>query len=681
MKVRNFKPYITGNEITYIQDIIGRGFDMSGDGIYTKRVHSFLERKYKTNKALLTTSGTAALEFAVRLLKLVPGDEVILPSYTFSSTANAVLINNGLKVVFADIDKNTLNIDPNDIERKITKNTKAIIVVHYAGVACDMDRIMKIAKKYNLKVIEDAAQGIEAKYKGKYLGTIGDFGCISFHDTKNITAGEAGALFVNTQDKEIIERAEIVREKGTNRTKFFRGEVDKYTWVEIGSSYLPSDILAAFLLAQLENAEKITKLRKQIFNQYKKRLAHLERDGLIKLPFVPQYTNHNAHIFYVIFNNEEIRDYVMAYLRKKGVSAPFHYVPLHSSPIGISLGYKPEDLPITEDLSYRLIRLPIFAEMKKKEVDYVIRNLERALYQYEAERPSVTVGISAFNEGKNIRKIVNQILMQNENGWRLREVIVMSDGSSDNTVSEVQKINDERVKIFEDHKRFGKSYRINQILKKSKGEITVLFDGDIKIGNEAVISSLVEKFREENVMVVGGNTKPFTPKTFFEKAVYSTFLVFEDSRMRIKNGNNIFGCTGGCMAIRKRFAKQIEIPSVINDDDFIYFSCIKAGFEFRHASDAEAYYKLPKTLKDYLKQVFRSDPHAVSQNFTQYFGNLVKDEYKRPLPFYMHSILKSFIKNPIGVTYMIFVNVVCVPLFPVVSKRYKLDWFRSISTK
>ncbi len=383
MKISNFKPYITGKEIEYIKDIIDKGSDMSGDGPYTKKVHSFLEKKYKTNKALLTTSGTTALEFAVRLLNLKPGSEIIVPSFTFSSTANAVLVSFGLKVIFADIDKNTLNIDPVEIENKITDKTRAIIVVHYAGVACDMDKIMAIAKKNELKVIEDAAQAIEAKYKDKYLGTIGDFGCISFHDTKNITSGEGGALFINTDDEVIIERAEIIREKGTNRTKFFRGEVDKYTWVDIGSSYLPSDILAAFLLAQLEQVEKITALRLKVYDRYKERLLHLEKAGRIKLPTIPEYASHNAHIFYVLFKTETERDYVLNYLREKGISAPFHYVPLHSSPIGKRLGYKSEDMPVSENFSRSLIRLPMFAEMSKVEIRYVVTNLEEALNTYE----------------------------------------------------------------------------------------------------------------------------------------------------------------------------------------------------------------------------------------------------------------------------------------------------------
>lgn len=386
MQIKNFKPFITGKEIKYIEDIINNEFSMSGDGIYTKKVHAFLEKKYRTNKALLTTSGTTALEFAVRLLNLKPGDEVILPSFTFSSTANAVLVNFGLKVVFADIQKDTLNIDPKDIEKKITKKTKAIIVVHYAGVACDMDKVMRIAKKHNLKVIEDAAQAIEAKYKGRYLGTIGDFGCFSFHDTKNITAGEAGALFINTYDKEVIERAEIVREKGTDRTKFIRGEVDKYTWVDIGSSYLPSDLLAAFLLAQLEGADMITKKRKKVFNTYKKQLSYLEDLGIVKLPTIPKYAKTNAHIFYVILKNEEIRDFVISYLRTKGISAPFHYIPLHSSPVGKSLGNSISDLPVSTDLSNRILRLPVYAGLNKKEIEYVIKHFEAALRQYEKEK-------------------------------------------------------------------------------------------------------------------------------------------------------------------------------------------------------------------------------------------------------------------------------------------------------
>lgn len=371
MDVKFFKTYITGKEIVYLRDIIDNRLVISGDGIYTKKVQELLQNRYHANNVLLTTSGTTALEMAVRLLRLNPGDEVIAPSFTFSSTINAILLS-GIKVQFAEIQKDTLNIDPYDIQRKLNKRTKAIVVVHYAGVSCDMGAIMRLSHKYRLKVIEDAAQAIDATYKNTYLGTIGDFGCLSFHETKNITCGEGGAIFINTKSSKAIETAEIIREKGTNRSKFFRGHVDRYTWVDIGSSYLPSDFLAAVLLAQLEEIDKINRLRKQVYQFYRDELHSLEENGIITLPTIPEYAGHNAHIFYTLFPTPKERDFMLNYLNHQGIRATFHYIPLHSSPQGRKLGYRKGDFPITERVSATLIRLPIWAGMKKDESHHVI---------------------------------------------------------------------------------------------------------------------------------------------------------------------------------------------------------------------------------------------------------------------------------------------------------------------
>ena len=368
------RPYLTGNELPYMEDVLhslnDRGH-ISGDGKYTKKVQDFFQEKFGAKKALMTTSCTTALEMATRLLNLKPGDEVIVPSYTFSSTANPVILA-GAKPVFADIQEDTLNINPDEIRRKISPKTKAIYPVHYAGVACQMDEIMEIAREHDLKVVEDAAQGVNAKYKGKFLGTVGDFGCYSFHETKNYVCGEGGALLINTDDPKIIERAEIIREKGTNRSKFHRGEVDKYTWVDIGSSYLPSDLLAAFLFAQLERLDEILRMRVNIWNAYYTALKPLETQGLIQLPIVPDYAKHNAHLFYVLFKDEPTRDCIMARLKDNGISAVFHYVPLHSSPVGLGLGNRNEDLPVTEKMSGRLLRLPIYAGMTSPQYNFVI---------------------------------------------------------------------------------------------------------------------------------------------------------------------------------------------------------------------------------------------------------------------------------------------------------------------
>jgi dTDP-4-amino-4,6-dideoxygalactose transaminase len=312
---------------------------------------------------------------ATYLLRLKQGDEVIVPSFTFSSTANPVLLA-GARVVFADIRGDTLNIDPADIERKITPRTRAIFPVHYAGVACDMDAIMGIAREHGLRVVEDAAHAMNATYKNKYLGTMGDLGCYSFHETKNYACGEGGALLINVDDREIIGRAEILREKGTDRSRFFRGETDKYTWVDIGSSYLPSDILAAFLYAQLEKRDEIQQKRLAAYHFYDGALKPLEQEGLLRLPVIPAYAGHNAHLFYILLRSRMARDMVMQRLKTLGVSALFHYLPLHTSPMGYRLGYRAGDLPVTENVSGRLLRLPLYAGITGEELEHVVSSVK-----------------------------------------------------------------------------------------------------------------------------------------------------------------------------------------------------------------------------------------------------------------------------------------------------------------
>lgn len=368
------RPYYTGKEMEYIKDAIKRR-KISGDGYYTKKVNTFIEEQFTTTKALFVTSGSAALDIAAILLNFQPEDEVIMPSYTFVSTANAVILR-GAKIVFADIDPKTLNIDPQDIERKITSKTKAIFLVHYAGISCDMDKVMDIAKRYNLKVVEDAAQGVNAKYKGKYLGTIGDIGCYSFHETKNYVCGEGGAILLNCCNEEMIERAEVIREKGTNRSKFYRGEVDKYTWVDIGSSYLASDILAAFLYAQFEQLDVINNIRKNIYEYYYENLKPLEERELLRLPVIPKGCESNYHMFYIVLPTEEERNRVMEELKRVGIMAIFHYLPLHTSPMGLKMGYQKGDLPMTEEYSSRLLRLPLYSGLHKEELDYIVSQLK-----------------------------------------------------------------------------------------------------------------------------------------------------------------------------------------------------------------------------------------------------------------------------------------------------------------
>lgn len=367
------KPYYTGNEMKYMEDSMKRN-KICGDGFYTKKVHEFMEEKFMTKKALMTTSASSALDMACIMIDLKEGDEVILPSFTFVSTANSIVLR-GAKCVFADVDPETLVIDLDDVERKITKNTKAIMPVHYAGVSCDMDRLMDIAEKHNIYVIEDAAQAVNAKYKGRYLGTIGHIGCYSFHETKNYVCGEGGAILINVEDKKLIERAEVIREKGTNRSQFYRGQVDKYTWVDMGTSLLPSDILSAFLLAQFEQLNEINDMRGEVFNKYYESLEELEQKGFLRRPIIANYNEINYHMFYILLNSEEERNNLMAYLKDNDALAVFHYLPLHTSPMGKNMGYKEGDLPVTEDISARLLRLPMYAGLQQQELEYIVDNI------------------------------------------------------------------------------------------------------------------------------------------------------------------------------------------------------------------------------------------------------------------------------------------------------------------
>ena len=347
-----------------------------GDGKFTAKCTQWFKENCGIDNFLLTTSGTHSLEMAALLANLKEGDEVLVPSYTFVSTADAILLR-GAKPIFVDIDQKTFNMDVTKIEKNITNKTKAIFPVHYAGVACDMDAIMEIAKKYNLIVVEDAAQGVLAYYKDKPLGTIGDYGCYSFHETNNYVMGEGGAIIV--KDKENYKNAEIIREKGTNRSQFIRGDVDKYTWHKVGSSYLPSDILAALLYGQLTRADEIMKKRMNIWNYYNDELEELEEKGKLIRPFIPQYAKHNAHMFYIVLPTEKIRNNLMDKLKENGISATFHYIPLHTSPLGKKLGYGEGDLPVTEEYAGRLLRLPLFADMTNEEMKKVVTKIKEIL--------------------------------------------------------------------------------------------------------------------------------------------------------------------------------------------------------------------------------------------------------------------------------------------------------------
>ncbi|MBQ8914056.1 MAG: dTDP-4-amino-4,6-dideoxygalactose transaminase [Lachnospiraceae bacterium] len=362
----NVPPFI-GNEMDYVKTAI-ENHKICGDGEFTKKCNAWLEEKTGTPKALLTTSCTHATEMAALLCDIKPGDEVIMPSYTFVSTADAFVLR-GAKAVFVDIRPDTMNIDEKLIEDAITEKTKAIVPVHYAGVGCEMDTIMDIAKRHNLYVVEDAAQGIMSTYKGKALGTIGDFGCYSFHETKNYSMGEGGAILI--KDEKDIEKAEIIREKGTNRSKFFRGQIDKYTWVDAGSSYLPSEMNAAYLYAQLEQADMINENRLRSWNNYYNMLKPLADEGKLELPFIPAECEHNAHMFYIKLKNLEERTDFIEFMKVNGVNCVFHYIPLHSAPAGEKFGrFHGEDKYTTKE-SERLVRLPMYYGLKDSELEMI----------------------------------------------------------------------------------------------------------------------------------------------------------------------------------------------------------------------------------------------------------------------------------------------------------------------
>ena len=370
-------PPASGKEISFIQKAV-KNHKICGDGEFTKKCSAWMENKFNAQKVLLTTSGTSALEMAAILCDIQAGDEVIIPSYTFCSTANA-FVQRGAKIVFVDIRPDTMNIDETKIEDAVTSKTKVIVPVHYAGISCEMNTIMKIAKKHNIFVVEDAAQGVMSSYKGKALGTIGDFGCYSFHETKNYSMGEGGAIVIN--NPQYIERAEIIREKGTNRSQFWRGQVDKYTWIEYGSSFLPSELNAAYLWGQLEIADEINNDRLTSWNEYYQNLTELEKKGCIELPVIPSDCVHNAHMFYIKVKDIEERTRLIEFLKHKDVGAVFHYVPLHSAPAGKKYGiFAGQDLYTTKE-SERLLRLPMYYGLSKIDIANIVIEIQN-FYKY-----------------------------------------------------------------------------------------------------------------------------------------------------------------------------------------------------------------------------------------------------------------------------------------------------------
>src|SRR5262245_46225479 len=385
-------PSVTGREAEYVGQVVAAG-RMASDGTFTQRCSNLLRQWSGSHSVLMTPSGTAALEVAALLCDFRPGDEVILPSFTFVSTANAFL-RTGAKLVFVDICPQTLNLDPTLLEQAITPKTRAICPVHYAGVGCDMDRIGDVAQQHRILVVEDAAQGVGAYYRNRPLGSWGQFGCYSFHDTKNVQCGEGGAIAIN--DPAFVERAEIIRDKGTNRRKFFRGQVDKYTWMDVGSSYVPSELSCAFLAAQLEQMEAITARRREIFQTYYEAFAELELEGLLQRPTVPDDCCGNGHLFYLLLPDQKTRDGLIQHLRLKGIHAVFHYVPLHSSPMGARTAADRFDLPVTDDVSSRLVRLPLFFRLTTDQQDRVIAAVKQYAFSCQVNGPAPALAVAGI---------------------------------------------------------------------------------------------------------------------------------------------------------------------------------------------------------------------------------------------------------------------------------------------
>lgn len=660
MNIKFTKPFYSGKELEYLQDVIKNEKDIAGDGEYTQKVHNYFEKKYGVARALMTTSATTALEFAVRLLNLEQDDEILVPSFTFSSTVNAILVN-FVKPVFVDVTEDTLNIDPDDIERKITKKTKAIMVVHYAGVACDMDRIMKIAKKFNLKVIEDAAQCIEAKHKNKYLGTIGDFGCLSFHGTKNVVSGEGGLLLINTKDEKVIRRAEIIREKGTNRTEFMLGQVDKYTWVDIGSSILPSDLLSAVLYAQLENVSKNIKKRLTIYNKYSTALKSFQNQRLIKLPTLPKYSNHNAHIFYILLSDNENRNFLLKFLKEKGIGATFHYVPLHSSPYGRKMGYKAEDLPVTESIAGRLLRLPLHAGMTVEEVKYVINMVKKGLEEIKQMQTdkiaSLSVGIPAYNESNNIKYIIEGVIDQKQTAYKLEEIIIVTDGCTDGTNKIVEKLVKKYpiIKLHHDGKRMGKASRLNQIYQLNKSKLLLTLDADVKLGTKEEINIMV-KAMGKNGVVVGGNLIPIKPKGFIKTLYYQNYALWNEMRQDLNSGDHIANLYGSATLVKGAFAKTIVYPvNITADEEYLYFSAKKVD-GFRFAKNTCFYFKPVQSFREYLvhgRRVLNERNYIV-----EYFGSKSLKAHHIPTKTKLKELARLGLFNPVVCLGVVILNII-----------------------
>ncbi|MFW5999713.1 MAG: dTDP-4-amino-4,6-dideoxygalactose transaminase [Halanaerobiaceae bacterium] len=381
MEIPFNSPYLTGKEEKYLADVLRRR-KPGGGGPYMAKTASLLEDRFSLARVFMTPSCTRALEMAFELIDLKPGEEIILPSYTFPSAANAAVLR-GAVPVFAEINRDNFNLDPDDVRERITGKTRAIIPVHYGGVSCEMDEFMALGKRYDLYVIEDAAQGVNARYKGDYLGGIGDFGCYSFHTTKNYISGEGGALVINSPDQRLIEKAEIFREHGTDRARFLRGEVEEYKWVGRGSSCLPSDLQMAVLYAQLEEMDRIRGMRREIFEKYYSGLKEVLDHPLVdSISSVPEDRDVNYHLFYLKFTEQEVRDNVLGRLQERGITAVFHYQPLHSSPMGEKLGYSPGDLKVTEEIAATILRLPLFPDLNSEQVEYIIDNTKEILEKF-----------------------------------------------------------------------------------------------------------------------------------------------------------------------------------------------------------------------------------------------------------------------------------------------------------
>jgi len=654
------KPSLDQEELDAVSRVLRSGWVIRGPetSAFEEEFAKYMGAKY----AIATNGCTMALYLVLKEMDLRPGDEVIVPSLTWSATASAV-INAGGTPVFADIRESDWCLDPGDVKRKITKRTKLVIPVHYAA------RYAKGFDNFPVPVLFDSAHRVE---KGDFKGITS---CYSFYAVKNMTTIRGGMILTDDAKKAEWYRKGVhggltkdtrARYEGAqkqNDASSFYYEVEFPGW-----NFDMTDVEAAVGRVQLRKLPRLNARRNEIVKKYNRAFA---------------LKNTGNHLYPITLPN---RDEFLVKMKEAGVQCGIHYLPLHL--MTAYKQYAKGALPVTEKIGAHTVSLPLHAKLADSEVNYVIKCVinilkDQAKPSIKIKRvPTVSVGISAYNEGKNIQKVLKQVLGQEQRGWRLSDVIVIDDGSSDRTAALARKVKNQKVKVIRDENRLGKSIRLGQFFQKAKGDYFVVLDGDISLTEKNLISKLVDGFGDdEAVVLVGGEPRPYMPKSFFERAVYATYLVFNDSRHSLNGGNNIFGCIGSCLALRGSFAKGLRMPPTMNDDDFLYFSCISAGYKFRNLPNAVVNYRLPTNHLDYLRQSFRSNPPAAIRNTRKYFGDIVEREYHRPLSFLMKSILRAFRKGPIAASYIVLINLLLTPFYSLIVRRYKLSWFTASSTK